>query len=351
VDDVSYRAVLTDPEAGRGALLRLWARNLPVRGDASAKLGWSYFEGPAGPSEVFLLHDEAGEVGCAGVTVRELWLRERPLRVALLADFAIDRAHRTGLPALILQRAVKRHVDGAYDASYGFPNANAVAIHRRIGYHELGAMCRYVRVLRHADYLARRFERPIVARAAGAVVDAAKLAVRLARTVRPSRTRALRWLPDVDAGFDRLWQATRGSFGITCRRDAAFLRWRFLRKPDERVAIAALVDRARDELRAYAVVGGEPGGMAELHDLYGELDAISDLLTLVMPALYRRGYRAVGIRFLGDPRIPALLLAHHFSLREQNRVVIVHEGKACPIDPAVLRDPNAWYLTDLDEDT
>jgi len=348
---VAYRAVLTDPREGRAALLRLWSHNLPVRGDAAAKLAWQYLDGPSGRAQAFLLHDEAGEVGCAGITVRELWYRERPLRVALLADFAIDRAHRTAMPALILQRTVKRHVDGAYDASYGFPNANAVAIHRRIGYHELGTMSRYVRVLRHGGYLARRYDRPVTARAAGVAIDAAKLAVRTARTLRPSRTAALRWLPDVDARFDRLWQATRGSVGIACRRDAAFLRWRFLRKPDEHVAIAALVDRKTDELRAYAVVGGEPGGMAVLLDVFGALGAIGDLLTFLMPALYWRGYRSVGFRFLGDPRVTALLVAHHFSLRDQNRVVIIHEGQACPIDPAVLRDRNAWYLTDLDEDT
>lgn len=348
---MSYRAVLTDPAEGRAALLRLWTRNLPVQGDAAAKLAWLYFDNPVGRSEAFLLHDDAGEVGCAGVTVRELWYRERPLRTALLADFAIDRAHRTALPALILQRTVKRHVDGAYDASYGFPNANAVAIHRRIGYHELGKMCRYVRTLRHGDYLARRYDWPIAMHAAGVAVDAAKLAVRLARTVRPSRTLALRWLPDFDARFDRLWQATRGSFGIACRRDAAFLRWRFLRKPDEQASIAALVDRRSDELRAYAVVGGTPGGMAGLLDAYGDLDALGELFTLVMPALYWRGYSAVQFRFLGDPRVTRLLLAHNFSLRDQQRVVVVHEGQACPIDPAVLRDHNAWYLTDLDEDT
>ncbi len=350
---MAYRAVLTDPGEHRATFLRLWVQNLPIRGDAAAKLEWLYLGGPAGPGEAFVLHadGDGGAVGCAGITVRELWDGDRVLRAALLADFAVDRAHRTGLPALILQRTVKRHVDAAYDASYGFPNANAVAIHRRIGYHELGAMSRYVRVLRHGGYLERRYGRSPAARVAGGVVDAAKLAVRMARTLRPSRTGALRWLDDVDARFDRLWQETRGEFGLACRRDAAFLRWRFVQKPDEQVAIAALVDRKSDQLRAYAVVGGTQGGMAELRDVYGGLGAITDLFTLLMPALYGRGHSAVCFRFLGDRRVVALLERHNFSLRDARRVVIVHEGKTCPIDPARLRDPNAWFLTDLDEDT
>jgi hypothetical protein len=353
---VAYRAVLTDPGEGRAALIRLWTSNLHVRGDAAAKLDWLYLDGPAGRAQAFVLQHDDAPVGCAGITVRELWYRDRPLRAALLADFAVDRAHRTGFPALVLQRTVKRHVDGAFDLSYGFPNDSAVAVHRRIGYHELGGMNRYVRVLRHGGYLERRYGHALPMRALGAVVDAAKLAVRVARAARPATTGTLRWQDDVDPRFDQLWQATRGQYGIACRRDAAFLRWRFLRKPGERNAIATLCARGGrngrgGDLRAYAIVGGTAGGMAELLDVYGPLDAISDLFTLLMPALYARRYTAVGFRFLGDPRMTALLEAHHFSLRDHRRTVVVHEGTSCPIDPAVLRDRAAWYLTDLDEDT
>jgi len=331
--------------------VRLWAANLPVRGDAGAKLDWLYLHAPAGRAQAFVLEHDDGPVGCAGIAVRELWHRDQPLRAALLADFAIDRAHRTGFPALILQRTVKRHVDAAYDLSYGFPNVNAVAIHRRIGYHELGEMGRYVRVLRHGGYLERRYGRPLIARAVGLAVDAAKLTVRVARTLEPQTRGALRWLDDVDARFDELWQRTRGQFGIACRRDAAFLRWRFLRKPGERSEIAALVERRSKRLRAYAVIGGEPGGLAHVQDLFGELDAIDDLLTMLVPVLYARGYSAIGVRFLGDPRLVAMLEEHHFTLRDRNRVVIVNEGARCPIDPAIVRDARAWYVTDLDEDT
>lgn len=349
---MAYRAELVDPETGREALLRLWTANLKVRGDVAAKHRWAYLDGPVGPAQAFLLHNgEADPVGCAGITVRELWWRDQPVRAALFADFAIDRAHRTAMPALVLQRAVKRHTESSYALSYGFPNVHAVAVFRRVGYHELAGMARYVRVLRHAPYLERRYGRPLAARIGGAVIDRAKLAVQLTRTIAPARSAALRWLGDVDTRFDRLWQETRGSWGLACRRDAAFLRWRFLRKPDERVQVAALIDRTTDAVRAYAMIGDAGGGMAQLEDLYGSLGAISDLLVLLVPALYRRGHTAISFRFLGDPRVPALLAAHGFARRDAQRAVIVQAGASCPVDPAALRDPGAWYVTDLDEDT
>ena len=345
----SYQAVRVDPHEHRDELVRLWATNLSVQGSPHAKLDWLYLRSPFGPGEAFLLRDDSGAaVGCAGITTRELWHGDAVVRAALLADLAIDRAHRTGMPALVLQRATKRHVEAQYDLAYGFPNANAVALHRRIGFVELGAMTRYVRILRHGGYFEREYGRPLAARTAGGVVDGAKLAVRLARAVRPALRAQLAWLSDFDPRFDRLWQQHHGLWGVVCRRDAAFLRWRFLRKPHETVRVAGLVERGGDRLLAYAIVGGEPGEFAHLLDVFGPLDALSDLLTLLVPALTLRGHTALGMRFLGDPRIHGLLLDHGMAMRGAQRSVIVTFG---PRVDGALRNTSAWYVTDLDEDT
>lgn len=119
----------------------------------AAKHRWQYVDNPSGPTGVPGPRRRRHRGRLRRHHLRQLWHRGRAHRAALLADLAIDRAHRTVLPALILQHAVKRHVDASYDLSYGFPNAHAVGIHRRIGYHEHGTMPRYVRVLRHARLL------------------------------------------------------------------------------------------------------------------------------------------------------------------------------------------------------
>lgn len=343
----TYRAARVDPHEHRDALVRLWGDNLTVHGDPHAKLDWLYLRSPVGRGEAFVLRDEAeAAVGCAGITTRELWSGDRVLRAALLGDLAIDRAHRTGMPALVLQRATKRHVEATYDLCYGFPNANAVALHRRIGFHELGVMSRYVRVLRHGGYLARKYGRPNVMRAAGVMVDGAKLGVRLARAVPPAIRAELCWLDDFDPRFDELWQRMRGQWGVVGRRDAALLRWRFQR---ERVRIAALVERGGKQLLAYAVIGGDAGDLAHVHDLFGSLEAISDLLTLVVPALTVRGYSALSMRFLGDPRMMELAVSHGMELRDARRSVIATFAPQSA--DAGLRLWASWYLTDLDEDS
>src|SRR5690606_765246 len=81
---------------GAGAALRsIWAANLPVRGALDDKLRWFYLDGPHGAGRAFLLHDGPGAgapIGAAGLGVRALWLRDRPLRAALFADLAIAPA-------------------------------------------------------------------------------------------------------------------------------------------------------------------------------------------------------------------------------------------------------------------
>lgn len=354
---MAYRAELTDAAAGGAAeLMRLWRANLPVRGDVDAKRRWAYLDAPTGRADAMVIRtDDGAAIGCAGIERRRLWSRGAPLEAALLADFAIDRAHRTGFPAVLLQRAVQRHVESRFALSYGFPNAAAVAVHLRTGYHELGKMPRYVRPLRFGAYLTRRYHRPWLARAAALALDPLALVVGAAEAAAAVRASSLAWLDDVDPRFDDLWRRAAPSLPICSQRDAALLRWRFLRAPGERSRVAALTARASGELVAYAIVRDgrdATAGVAELVDLLGATPAALDaLLGWLVPSLTVRGYTAISVRFLGYPPLAALLARHRFTRREATRAIIVRPTARCPIPADLLRDPRAWYLTDLDEDT
>jgi hypothetical protein len=354
---MAYRAELTDVAAGGAAeVMRLWRDNLPLRGPAEAKRRWAYLDAPDGPSEAMVVRaDDGAAVGCAGIERRELWCRGEPVRAALLADFAIDRAHRIGFPAVLLQRAVQRHVEPRFDLSYGFPNQGAVAVHLRTGYHELGKMARYVRPLRFARYLRRRVDHPALARWAAAAIDPAARAACWIAARSAAHDFALTWLIDVDGRFDALWATAAPTLPIACRRDAAMLRWRFLRNPFDRCTVAAISARATGRLVAYAIVRDgvdATAGIAELVDVLGDGPAALDaLLDLLVPALTARGFEAASVRFLGTPAMIGLFARHHFALRAADRTIIVRPTARCPIAPDVVRDPRAWYLTDLDEDT
>jgi hypothetical protein len=70
-----------------------------ITGDLSAPLRWQALDGSLVPGQRFLLHGHRDEpVGCAGITTRELWSGDPPLRAAQFANLAIAREHRTLYP-------------------------------------------------------------------------------------------------------------------------------------------------------------------------------------------------------------------------------------------------------------
>ncbi|HEX7838326.1 MAG TPA: hypothetical protein VF469_12715, partial [Kofleriaceae bacterium] len=200
-----YSISATEVQESKDLLLRLWGDNLHVRGDLDDKLRWFYCESPHGPGRAFLLHASDAPVGCAGLGVRTLFRWGHPLRAALFADLAIDRSHRSGLPALTLLRSVAAEVARDFDLGYGFPNCRAIAVYRRAGFIELGQMYRYVRVLRSRRYLQAALGGWMSAPAAPIADTALAIAARSRRMF--ARRFTLEWPEEFDVRFDRLWHA------------------------------------------------------------------------------------------------------------------------------------------------
>lgn len=340
-----YSTSATEVQESKDLLLRLWEDNLHVRGDLENKLRWFYCESPHGPGRAFLLHARDAPVGCAGLGVRTLFRQGRPLRAALFADLAIDRSHRSGLPALTLLRSIQAEIARDFDLGYGFPNRRAIAVYRRAGFLELGGVYRHVRVLRSRPYL-RAVLGSWLSAPVAAIADTALAAAARTRQVVVRRF-ALEWSEKFDARFDRLWEAVHANYPLACERTAAFLRWRFAQEPHR---IAALVCRDTGELAAYGVFRSAEDGFIELLDLFGAGEReLGALIALVIPAIAELGFAAIGFRFFGNPRVIRLLHAHGFARRGEPRSIVVASGRGAAL--TAMRDISSWYLTDLDEDT
>src|SRR5262245_9277806 len=114
---MSYRVRLADLGEARDLILPIWSTSLHVGAQPERELQWFYRDGPHGPGQAFVLHpgdDSTKAIGCAGLGVRSLWRGQHVLRTGLFADLAVDRTHRSALPALTLVRAVKRHADDQF---------------------------------------------------------------------------------------------------------------------------------------------------------------------------------------------------------------------------------------------
>ncbi len=377
----TYRVERVAPADGRDDLLRLWSDNLHVEGGVEAKFDWLYRDAPLVPDDVFFLRTGDGAVvGTAGVGLRRFQLGAgsgssgggdpaRDAIAGLLADLAVDKAHRSVGPALALVREVKAFALGRHELAYGFPNALAEGVFKRVGYHPLGNITRWARVLRHADYagrvrelelsrvppaarelLYRAAEQPWFATLAGAAVDLAQLARRSPAALEAARRLRVEARPALDGGgIDALWARARVEYGVVAHRTASVLSWRFPTAAT-RTWYGGHA-RGPGGLRAYAVVERSDDGSAHIRDLFGHRPDVLALLELLPALLYRTGATSLSMRYLGAPWLSEALAARGFSTRQARRLIVVGTSETLPPETAALvRTPDAWHLTDFDED-
>jgi len=361
-----YRVVRARPDQVRAELERLWADNLTVEGGVRAKYDWLYRDAPLPADAVFMLRtDDGAAVGTAGIGMRDVQLGGRLVRAGVVADLAVDKAHRSVGPALALVREAKQWGEGAVALLYGFPNKLAQGVFKRVGYQQLGAMARYARPLRHRQYAGRLEERhlhrapaalrgwligaaqqPGLALAAGLALDARKLGRDLPRAW-AARQLKHGFVEGPDARLDALWARARGEYAIVAARTLRFLAWRFPPRPGRTWRLA--VERGTDALRAYAVVD-RVDGIAYIRDLFGHKADVVTLLDRLPLGLYRTGAASMSMRYLGASWLSEALLARGFAVRQADRMIAIAPGLPVAGGPE-LRDVSAWHLTDADEDT
>lgn len=377
----AYTIARAAPADARADLVRLWSENLHVEGSPEAKFDWLYRDAPLCPADVFMVRAALGDapvatVGTAGVGLRRMQLPGEggaPLDVTsgLLSDLAVDKAHRGLGPALSLVREVRTWALGHLGMAYGFPNALAQGVFKRVGYHPLGTITRWACVLRHAGYasrvrelelgkvppaaralLYRAAEQPWFAAVAGAAVDVAQLARRSPAAVAAARRLRVDSADGADpAALDALWTAARDEHEVIGHRTGDVLRWRFPLSP-RRTWYLARGRGGGEALRAYAIVERADDGSAHIKDLFGRRDDVVALLELLPALVYRTGALNLSMRFLGAAWLADALAARGFSARQSDRLIVVDTAAALPAATAArVRAPEAWYLTDFDEDT
>ncbi len=218
-----------DAITDREAVLAVWHGNLGRDARMAAKYDWFYHRAPAGaPLLQLLMHaNTEAPVGVCSAGRRRMLLDGHETRAGVMVDLAVTPEHRSLGPALILQQGLFAAGRRELDVLYCFPNPKAAPVFKRIGYRHLADMVRHARVLRHAEYVHRRWPAlpTWLASPLGVLVDLGHR-VRDAWRWRAGCSLRAQWfdrVPDIAP----IWDHSPKPSALTALRDAAHLRWRF----------------------------------------------------------------------------------------------------------------------------
>lgn len=338
-----YAACEGEIARDRDAVLAIWRGNLGDEARMPAKYAWFYQQADAGPPLLQLLTADGRAVGACAAGRRRMLRDGRPLRAGVLVDLAVLPEHRSLGPALMLQQGLAASARRELDLLYGFPNPKAAPVFKRIGYRPLGELVRHVRVLRHADYLARRMPRPL-ARIAGFLLDqGARLRDALAHAdaARLRRT----WRDHVDARMQALWERSTKPDGLVAVRDLAHLQWRFDAAPQPGFRYLLLDDAHSGALHAWFATRPD-GATLHVHDywsVHGPALGTRPLAALLRAA-YRAGHAAVSVELATTPALREPWQALGFVERSRRPVF------GCWNDAAFDPASTPLHLTAADED-
>lgn len=343
----SYRIDVASLSDSAAAIEALWVDNLVGHGSggASAKLRLGYQENPAGSGMALLLYPDGSDSpkGVQGLHPRIFHFGAQRLRAVGFADYAVDPAHRSLGPALMLMRKSIQLAAERYDLVYGLPNQKAAPVLQRAGLRRLGVVRRYAMPLSARDRFAVRMPRWLAALCSPLVDVVLALRERLltAAELGPLQCMSVEWLDPV---FDDLW-ARRPATLLLSERSGAMLHWRF--GMPERGNWKACVARDQAGVARGYVIWRLKQGLAEVGDLFSpEPEAWTASLLMAFSRMARQaGAASASVTFFGRAQVVEQILASGFILRPQLAPLFT-----LPNGSNDLAAEENWYVTDFDND-
>jgi len=312
---------------------------------------WLYRRNPDGEAVLWSIrHEAAGELAGFTVVLPRRVLVDGEEHICWNgADFSIHRKYRALGVAVKLRRAAKEAIDlGRADFLYAHPNAKMQLIHQRVGHWPVGAMVRYAKPLRAAPYLRRRLHSPVLAAAAGSLVDAGWRLLRLGRRYQYAGELRVVESPEFDGRFDRLFDEAAAVRRVVGVRDARYLRWRYAENPLYRTR-AVLAEEA-GRLQGYALFTIDRG-VADVKDVLvaGNGPTERDLVARLIEHARGLGLTSVSAVVLEGHPIVDTLNSFGFSRRPDGSQMFGYARHEDPLRD-VVSNPDSWLVSVGDRD-
>ena len=313
--------------------------------DAStARWEWQYRQNPhAGGPEIWIARDAGTIVGQYATMPVRLSLSGREIDASWGMDVMVaPERQRQGLGELLF-RTWDRHTG----ASLGMGlSTGSHRLFRKLKWPDVGPVPCLIKPVSARGFATARWPSSlnrIVSLAAGPLVAVlrSRAASQDVRTVR-----------DFDKRFTELWERVAPKFTFAVRRDAAYLRWKYLALPHIRYDIIAL-DRGPG-VAGYAVYRhiDEPRGrVTALVDLLADPDdrpATADLLRAVEREARNAGSDKIRAFIMNDAFRTTMRREGYFQVH--STIELVAKINSVAVDPDFYASTGAWHVTFGDSD-
>lgn len=345
----SYKIIRADIKKHSDDIISLKKRNLPEdTGEAAYR--WSYEDSPYGPAECLIAVEESSNrtVGAVAVFPRKIYVEGEAFCGGIAGDFSVDKEHRVFGPALKLQKEITSGT-GANLTSfiYGIPNEASQTVFRRVGYTDLGAYNRYIKILK-ANYKSNKQLFNI--KRFGKLVDfGLKISSRETGYKRPPYL-SIECPGYFNGLFDVFWNNTLNQFHNIGERNSRFLNWRYVESPARDYKIFTLVKDGKD-IAGY-VVYYILDNMCHIADLMFVRDEgiLESLLSEFIIFMRGQDIGSIDIRYFGSNFVVEHLKRFNFYLHKEATVrFFIFIRKSKPSKNDLLKEDN-WHFLEGDTD-
>jgi hypothetical protein len=283
-------------ERDRQEILSVWDRNKVNTHDPALHLDWAYKNNPAGQGPIFLLvHAPSQEtVGSAGLILRRMKIGDSVRLVGRAAGFAVDKAHRSLGPAILLQKAVLDNMGQSnISLAYTLAPSKASPVFKRLDFSNLGIIKCRRKIISASSFVDNRFQfLPRVARKSLSSLIELCIQMVSKETWNQMNTAKMIRVQSLDNRFDDLWSRAASNYSFTTERSSTFLQWRFSNNPKQRDFVCDALCTDKGTLRGYAIYYLDKDRFAHVIDLFAEDQGVTTIKLL--QALAHR-WRADGV--------------------------------------------------------
>jgi hypothetical protein len=256
-------------------------------------------------------------------------------------------------PAIVLQRSVVAALNqGPLVFLYGFPNRNAEAVLKRVGYRSLGPRTRLVRIMKTAPQLRKRRLPEFWVQLLSPILDGALKLFSPENWRAPGTGWVCREVADFDERFDRLWDEIKTRFVVAGERTSEVLRWKFLQDPDDVHHIFAVFNRSNFRLCGY-IVYREQDRSVDIRDIafVEEHSVFSILMGGFLKHIRSSAAESVVIHFLKDDALIQKMRRFGFLEGESAYSIYLYCTEQTWEELNAEKHSGSWFLMQSDEDT